>query len=298
MQYGAKLSISSDKIIHISDVGFEIGLPKVESDCDDPSYLALVEAIKVADREKIRHILSTEDLSCPYNSDGVTNDFPFIKEMMKYGPELLVVNRESVIVHGVGVNIDIYAFDDDRDSAISDASTNDYKYKQALSEIERLMMNYNVPQDNDCLQLLNAVERGDISDAEALLSGMTTDCYHKITETTTSPHGSSSITHTLTPLILAAAHGDHNMVRLMLNNNADVNYQGDGAETALMYGVQSSKLSIVKLLLDEGAKINVSDDKGYSALDYAEGFGYKDIIQFLKSKGAKSGGREEAMKRR
>ena len=289
LSYGAKLWIDKNKIIHIDDIGFVIEVLEDNQDCDDPDFLELSDAIKNADRSRIRKLLTFREFDCPLGEDGLKNDFPFIKELMTYRPELLIVNRESVTVYGVGVDIDIHAFD----YKSKNENSASYEYKDALSEIDRIMdYGYSNTDEPGCLDLLNAVDEGKTTLAAAYLETNITDCYHKVTETHSGPFGSSSIHLTITPLILAAAHGDLSMMQLLLDHNADVNYRGDGSETALMYAVESTKLKAVQLLVDKGAKINVTDDKGYSALDYAEGYGLQSIVNYLKSKGAKSGGRK------
>ena len=285
LRYGARLSIDEDGIIHIKDVNFEISTYKDGGECDDPDYLELSEAIMMADRSRIRKLLATRDFECPLNTDGVTNDFPFLKEMMKYRPELLVVNRESVMVYGVGVDIDIFAFDDKKNSKPSGS------YQDAISELDRIMsQGYRDVLEPGCLDLLNAVDVGNEAKVSEYLKNMDTDCYHKVTETSSGPLGTTSVNLTITPLILASAHADLGIMKIIVDNGADVNYQGDGSQTALMYAVESRKLEAVKYLIEKGAKINVEDERGYSALDYAVAYQQRDIIRYLKLKGAKEKG--------
>lgn len=287
--YGAKMSIGNDKIIHIDDIGFKIDIPESEDDCKDPDFIELIQAIRNADRDRIRNLLTFREFDCPLGVDGKKNDFPFIKEMMKYRPEILVVNRVSVTIYGVGVDIDIHAFKDKSEG--KNVAIENNKYQEAISELDRIMeRGYKNENEAGCLDLLNAVDAGNLSATAALLKSLKTDCYHKVTETHTGDNGDTTTELTITPLILAAAHGDNNMIRLLLDHNADVNFQGNGTETALMYGVRSSKLSAVKILLKEKAKVNQTDDKGFTALDYAEMYEFVEIVEYLKSKGAKSGG--------
>lgn len=285
LAYGAKLSIDKDKIIHIGDVGFEIHILEEGDECDDPDFLELSDAIENADRSRIRKLLSQREFDCPLGEDGVKSDFPFIKEMMKYRPELLVVNRKSVTIYGVSVNIDIHAFD------FKERHSTDNKYQEAISELDRIMsQDYSDVLEPGCLDLLNAVDIGNAKSVSNFLKNMNTDCFHKVTETHSGPLGSTSVSHTITPLILASAHADLEVMKIIISHGADVNYQGDGSETALMYAVQSRSIEAVKLLVEKGAKLNVQDEKGYTALDYAEIYKQLDIVRYLRSKGAESSG--------
>ena len=49
-------------------------------------------------------------------------------------------------------------------------------------------------------------------------------------------------------------------------------------------GETPEKTEIVKLLLENGADVNVKDDFGKTALDYAKQFGYSNVYELLKSK--------------
>jgi len=52
---------------------------------------------------------------------------------------------------------------------------------------------------------------------------------------------------------------------------------------------QAARFAIVKLLLENGAEVNVKDSEGKTPLDYAEDRGYKDITTTLRKHGAKCG---------
>ena len=66
-----------------------------------------------------------------------------------------------------------------------------------------------------------------------------------------------------TPLIKACYNGNYKIVKLLLENGADVNRQNDCRETPLFISC-GEKLSIVKLLVEKKAKINLKNDSKVS----------------------------------
>ena len=87
------------------------------------------------------------------------------------------------------------------------------------------------------------------------------------------------------PLILAAYHGQKKLVKLFLENGADVNYayhQG----TALHASVFKGEIEIVEMLLDYDANINYQDENGSTALHYSIIYNKEKISRLLLEKGA------------
>jgi|GEM_PF-1030611 len=79
----------------------------------------------------------------------------------------------------------------------------------------------------------------------------------------------------LTPLMLAAAFGRKEIVKLLLGYNADINYKKNNGftelgNTALMSAVSSGKTDVVKLLLENGADPDIEDGYGKTALERAQ----------------------------
>jgi uncharacterized protein len=77
------------------------------------------------------------------------------------------------------------------------------------------------------------------------------------------------------------------IVRVLLDNRADVNATNDNGATALMYAAQRCDEVTVHLLLDMGAKVNVKTNAGVSALMIAQGAGCGKIVRKLRNGGAK-----------
>jgi ankyrin repeat protein len=88
-----------------------------------------------------------------------------------------------------------------------------------------------------------------------------------------------------TPLMMAVEYID--VVRLLIENGANVNLQSSSGETALMMACHETRDSeIVKLLLNHGAKVNVRASRGRTALWLASQKGKADMVSLLINAGA------------
>jgi ankyrin repeat protein len=92
--------------------------------------------------------------------------------------------------------------------------------------------------------------------------------------------------HTGAPLADAAERGDHEAVRSLLQEHADVNAaQGDGA-TALHWAVYRDDAEIAGLLIPAGANVNVRNNYGVTPLVLASKNGNATILRELLKAGA------------
>ena len=69
-----------------------------------------------------------------------------------------------------------------------------------------------------------------------------------------------------TPLMAAASQGNKRIVDMLLAANATVEARNDSGETALSYAVLNSQLVVTKRLLRAGAEVNVVNEAGQSLL--------------------------------
>ncbi|XP_057318733.1 ankyrin-1-like [Microplitis mediator] len=88
------------------------------------------------------------------------------------------------------------------------------------------------------------------------------------------------------PLHIAVKNKNNDIVKLLIENKADVNFIGTAGETALSLAVEKESFELVKILLDNGADINLSSDKDYSPLQHAIMKGNYRISQYLINHGA------------
>ncbi len=89
-----------------------------------------------------------------------------------------------------------------------------------------------------------------------------------------------------TALIKAAIKGKTQIVELLLNRGADVNMYDKYGGTALIAASVNNNINIVKLLLDNGAIINHQDLGRRTALHLASGISHYEVVYTLIQRGA------------
>jgi DNA polymerase III delta prime subunit len=93
--------------------------------------------------------------------------------------------------------------------------------------------------------------------------------------------------HSLTPLHSATNKDDLVMVKLLLDNGADINAKDDYMKsTPLHSAAEKRKLEMAKLLLDNGANVNAKDDYSDTPLHAAAQKNNLEMAKLLISKGA------------
>ncbi len=92
-----------------------------------------------------------------------------------------------------------------------------------------------------------------------------------------------------TPLIIAANWGYTEIVKLLIKSGADLNKKESiESHTALMEAAKNGHKKIVQLLIDAGADINAEGwNQNHTALKLAENQGHDEIVEILKKAGAK-----------
>ncbi|PHZ08986.1 ankyrin, partial [Rhizopus microsporus ATCC 52813] len=70
-----------------------------------------------------------------------------------------------------------------------------------------------------------------------------------------------------TPLHEAALRGKTDIVRLLLEYNADVNSRGADLDTPLHDAAENGHTEVVQLLLEYGADMTIANSKGQTPLD-------------------------------
>lgn len=92
-----------------------------------------------------------------------------------------------------------------------------------------------------------------------------------------------------TPLHYAAAIGNNDIVKLLLDKSAYIDAESPNKTTPIMMASRGGHIYTVKLLLDEGADATLKNDLGMSAIDFAEKFNHKDIAEGLTHRLRKAG---------
>ena len=85
-----------------------------------------------------------------------------------------------------------------------------------------------------------------------------------------------------TPLMNAAYRGNTNIINMLLENGADINYTTDFGMTALMMAASFNQFEAAKVLLENNADTSITDEYGRTALDLAKLEDYKDIVELLE----------------
>lgn len=81
------------------------------------------------------------------------------------------------------------------------------------------------------------------------------------------------------PLIYAVENGNHQVVLSLIAAGADIDYQDNYGQTALMWACMKNKKQIVELLLAAQADVYITDKKGNTALDLTNN---EKILNILK----------------
>lgn len=96
-----------------------------------------------------------------------------------------------------------------------------------------------------------------------------------------------SITCGWTPLIVAALQNDQEMMELLLNHGAGLEYgSGISKRTAFMFAADDKKYESMEYLLEKGANINAKDHSEETALIKEAFWGRPKLIQLLLTHGA------------
>lgn len=86
-----------------------------------------------------------------------------------------------------------------------------------------------------------------------------------------------------TPLHWVAYCGNCPLVKLLIDNGANVNAEDDSGWTPLHL---TSSLRVAKLLIDNGADVNAKNSDGMTALHWRARTGYPEVVELLLKSGA------------
>lgn len=88
-------------------------------------------------------------------------------------------------------------------------------------------------------------------------------------------------TNGLTPLHLAAWNKHTDVAALLLADKADVNARADDGWTPLHYAAFNGDTNMAALLLANHAEVNARDHTGWTPLHEAAFYGHKDVVELL-----------------
>lgn len=84
-----------------------------------------------------------------------------------------------------------------------------------------------------------------------------------------------------TPLIIATKGEYFDIVELLLEYNANINWQDSIGNTAIFYSVDKSAYEMVEFLIENKANPNIQNRNGITALMIAAVIGDRDILQMI-----------------
>jgi ankyrin repeat protein len=84
-----------------------------------------------------------------------------------------------------------------------------------------------------------------------------------------------------TPLCIAAINGHKEIVEILVNSGASINFKNDLENTALLEATLNNQTEIVEFLLMKKASINPINKKAFSALHAAAFMGSNRVLEFL-----------------
>lgn len=89
-----------------------------------------------------------------------------------------------------------------------------------------------------------------------------------------------------TPLMEASSGGYIDIVKLLLENAAEVNSQSQAGNTALIYACCGGYEDVVEVLLNHGADIEAHNENGHTPLMEAASGGHVNVAKMLLERGA------------
>jgi ankyrin repeat protein len=163
--------------------------------------------------------------------------------------------------------------DDDERTPLSYAAENDYQAViKLLFAAMRVRSSSYDPSDGKLL--LRAAERGDEAVVRLLLCIGTVDINSRDTGFWTAGR---------TPLYLACASGHEGVVRLLLENGAELESRDISGQTALSRAAEDGHEGVVKLLLVKNANISSTDIWGWSPHSRAVARRHVSIVKLLEA---------------
>ncbi|MGC8669454.1 MAG: ankyrin repeat domain-containing protein [Chthonomonadales bacterium] len=102
--------------------------------------------------------------------------------------------------------------------------------------------------------------------------------------------GRTGVSSDWTPLHWAALGRHPDVVRLLIENGADLNALGAGQKTALHQAVEQNDLATARILLESGADVNAVDDRGFTPLHIALERGSGPLADLIRSYGGRDQG--------
>lgn len=122
------------------------------------------------------------------------------------------------------------------------------------------------------MKFTSAVSGGDTSTAQSMLNQGEADV-------------NKNMAGGRTPIFYAVINDHDDMVRLLMDNGAKVDFRDDEGRSPLMYAVENDNDDMVRLLMEKGAKVDIQYKKRPNALSMAAGKGKDDLVKAMVEAG-------------
>lgn len=206
-----------------------------------------------------------------------------VNSKYKTSPLMLACRRNDLVsvqkILAKQVNID--QEDDDKTTALCYASRNDADDTKILELLVKKGAKVNIPNAYGRNPLIEAVFSNSLKKVSFLLKNGAV-----INRKSNGFGGVSAISE--------AVSGEHlEMVKLLIDQGADISITRDGGETVLLEAIRSEKsTAIVQLLIEKGVDVNRSNDDKQTPLMKAAQYNLPDIVKLLLDAGATKEGRD------
>ncbi|KAF3905359.1 Ankyrin-2 [Arthrobotrys entomopaga] len=207
----------------------------------------------------------------------------------------------QTLLHGVGAN----TWNDEHEIPVGLAIQFEY------IDIARLILFYGGPIDKDLLYaVINKHNAGEytngpeiikflllnLADKSDLLLEASAKGYHMVLDwmAQTGTDINQMDSNGYTPLHLAAENGNHEVITILLNHNADPNIKATPTdEIALHLAVKQGRYKIALALIDAGSDLLARDKRGMTPLHVAAHQGKLDLVRLLVDRGSDINGKQK-----
>ena len=90
----------------------------------------------------------------------------------------------------------------------------------------------------------------------------------------------------VSPLIISSSRNHTEIVKLLVEHGADIEYQGESGWSALLSAAKNGSLTLVKYFCEIGANVESSNNGKWTSLFMAAYYNYHDMIKYLIEFGA------------
>ena len=90
----------------------------------------------------------------------------------------------------------------------------------------------------------------------------------------------------ISPLIISSSRNHSEIVKLLVDSGADINYQGEDGWSAILSAAKNGALNLVKYFCEKGANVESCNYSNWTSLFMAAFYNYHDMIKYLIDFGA------------